>query len=83
MDQAGPQILPAESSGSKYQVGIIGNNYGYRELLPVLESFENVKTTFIVQSKSKTSKNISVNKNMVTKDLSTALIDEIFSCSTQ
>ena len=76
MDQAGPQILPAESSGSKYQVGIIGNNYGYRELLPVLESFENVKTTFIVQSKSKTSKNISVNKNMVTKDLSTALIDE-------
>ena len=39
--------MTLQASNSAYEVGLIGNNYGLKELLPVLNLIENVKTFFV------------------------------------
>lgn len=38
--------MPTNLNTDSFGVGVVGNNFGYKELLPVLNSIKNVSTTF-------------------------------------
>ena len=48
MNQNRNGINPRVSWTNNYKVGLLGGNYGFRELLPVLNSIKNLSTTFVI-----------------------------------
>jgi predicted dehydrogenase len=48
MNQNRTEINPKVPWTNNYKVGLLGGNYGFRELLPVLNSIKNLSTAFVI-----------------------------------
>lgn len=69
--------MPTNLNADSFGVGVVGNNFGYRQLLPVLNSIENVSTTFARPSEYlQNQKNQLVEMGINTQDFSDMLSDE-------